>query len=54
MTLRFLLFLLLSVFENETKMNDKYMSKLSPTFDLWAGIYLVVIGEYQKLIYYQL
>lgn len=35
-------------------MDDKYMSKLSPTVDLWAGIYLVVIGKYSKLFYYQL
>lgn len=35
-------------------MDDKYMSKLSPSVDIWAGIYLVVIGKYQKLIYYQL
>lgn len=27
-------------------MDDKYISKLSPTVDFWAGIYLVIIGKY--------
>lgn len=27
-------------------MDEKFISKLSPTVDFWAGIYLVVIGEY--------
>ena len=27
-------------------MDDKYMSKLSPTVDFWAGIYLFIIGKY--------
>lgn len=27
-------------------MDDKYTSKLSPTVDFWAGMYLLVIGEY--------
>lgn len=35
---------------NWTNMEDKYQSKLSPIADLWAGIYLVFIGKYQKYI----
>lgn len=27
-------------------MDDKYMSKLSPTVDFWAGMYLMIIGKY--------
>lgn len=27
-------------------MDDKYVSKLSPTVDFWAGMYLVIIGKY--------
>lgn len=27
-------------------MDDKFISKLPPSVDFWAGIYLVVIGEY--------
>lgn len=27
-------------------MDEKFISKLSPAVDFWAGIYLVAIGEY--------
>lgn len=30
-------------------MDSKYISKLSPTVDFCAGMYLVVIGEYSNL-----
>lgn len=32
-------------------MDDKYMSKLSPTVDFWAGMYLVIIGEYTACLF---
>lgn len=32
-------------------MDSKYISKLSPTVDFCAGIYLVVIGEYNNLVF---
>lgn len=32
-------------------MDSKYISKLSPTVDFCAGIYLVVIGEYDNNLF---
>lgn len=32
-------------------MDDKYTSKLSPTVDFWAGMYLVIIGKYAVLFH---
>lgn len=32
-------------------MDDKYTSKLSPTVDFWAGMYLVIIGKYTVLFH---